>query len=163
MCPCRYPKKSAHHLLYIANSTASGFLRMSTQADCQEFFKVSSKVISCGQFRACQRAATHRPTLQRTAKHCNTQESHLIQTISCAATHCSTLHKLRHTATHRKVISYRLFRVLQHTATPCNTLKRTATHCNTQHTATHSKVIVCGQFRMPTFKTRRGIQGGDDP
>jgi len=65
--------------------------------------------------------------------------------------HCNTL---QHTATHRR--SY-MPHILQHTATQCNTLQHTATHCNTlqctathrrgctphtmQHTATHSNAL----------------------
>ena len=106
-------------------------------------------------------SATHRNTLQHTAKHCNTLQHtaiHPFSTRTCiarstilavfhcnttlqTATHCSTL---QHTATHYNTRIWRISPALQdrpfwryfvqHTETPCTTLQHTATHCDTlQH------------------------------
>jgi len=58
-------------------------------------------------------------TLQHTATHCDTLQTHC-NTLQQTATHCKTL---QNTATHCNA--------LQHTATHCYTLQHTALHCNT--------------------------------
>jgi len=62
---------------------------------------------------------------------------YILHTLQHTAIHCNAL---QHTATewHRHgVSSEQLTKILQYTATHCNTLQYTATHCNTlQHTAT---------------------------
>ena len=100
--------------------------------------------------------ATHNNTLQHTATHCNTMQTHVIwqhtaihcKSLQRTATHCNTL---QHTAIHCNTLQVSATQQ-QHTAThcnsryfllqtrnkaSCNTLQQTATHCNTlQHTAT---------------------------
>ena len=103
--------------------------------------------------------------LQHTATHCNTYACHTHAWPICSrmrvhlwhgwsekgtATQCTTL---QHTATHTcstledvllpSIIRIGYCNILQHIATKCNTLHRSATRCNTlQHTATHNNTLM---------------------
>ena len=122
-----------------------------------------------------QHTATHCSTLQHIAPHCNT----LQHTTTHTTTHYSTLqhyatnrNPLQHTsATHFNTLQPVATRRIasQHTATYCNTLQRTAAHCNTQvcaigaqsfATATHCTTLqhpgkgpgfMCGNSLLPCF------------
>ena len=93
-------------------------------------------------------------SMQHTATHCNTLDTHTYQFVSALctrdmcthfntlqhiATHYNTLH---HTATHQihtrtHLSKHFVLGICVHTATHCNTLQYTATHYSTlQHTAT---------------------------
>jgi len=89
-----------------------------------------------------QHTATHCNTLQHTAVHCNTP-------IACSSVHI-WWKTLQRNATHCNALQntywrFECARIVEHTATHCNTLPCTATHCNTlQHTAAHCKRPIGG-------------------
>ena len=90
----------------------------------------------------------HSATLHHTSTHCNILQPTTVvldmarKATSCnapkdTATRCNTLQP-----TTMFLRNSEKSKLLQHTATHCNTLQHTATHCNTlQHTATHCNTL----------------------
>jgi len=69
---------------------------------------------------------THCIALQHTATHCN-----IFLTLQHIATNCSVYTCGLDSCTRRPAQQH--YKILQHSATQCNTLQHTATHCNTLH------------------------------
>jgi len=81
----------------------------------------------------------HRNTLRYTATHCNTSHCNTLQHALSAREYSDDPQRPDERTQHARCTRDR---ILQHTATHCNTLQHTATHCNIlQHAATHCNTL----------------------